>query len=104
MPEPLDAYADQFSMAIGPYGVNLSFLLSPPHQDPTKPIPPSTVATIRMSVEHAKVMIMVMKKHVQLTEEQAGVQVKVAPSVLNQLGISPEDWDEFWKPRERRPW
>lgn len=97
MVEPIDAYADQFSITITPYGSNLSFLVSPAHQDPAKPSPPTPVATIRMSVEHAKVMVMVMKKHIRTVEEQSGVETKVSPFVLNQLGISPEDWDTFWK-------
>jgi hypothetical protein len=97
MSEPLDAYTDQFSITLSPYGVNLSFLVTPPHQDPAKPIASTPVATIRMSVEHAKVMVMVIKRHIQRTEEQTGVQARVSPQILNQLGISPEDWDSFWK-------
>lgn len=97
--EPLDAYADQFSISVGPFGASLSFLVSPPHQDPGKPSPPAHVATIRTSTEHLKVMVIVMKRHIQQIEEQTGVQARVSPFVLNQLGISPEDWDTFWKPR-----
>jgi len=99
MPEPLDAYADSISVTLNPYGVSLSFLLSPAHQDPSKPIPPTPVATIRMSVEHAKVMVLVMKRYIQNVEQQGGVEARVPAFILNQLGLSLEDWDSFWKPR-----
>jgi hypothetical protein len=99
MVETLDAYSDNFSITLTPYGANLSFLVSPPHQDLSKPSPPTPVATIRMSVEHAKVMVMVMARHIQTIEAQGGVQARVPAFVLNQMGISPEDWDIFWKPR-----
>ena len=97
MTEALDAYADQFLITIGPFGAHLSFLVSQPHQDPSKPLPATNVATIRMSVEHAKVMIMIIKRHIKKIEEQTGVQAKVSNVVLNQLGVSPEDWEDFWK-------
>jgi hypothetical protein len=99
MPDPLDAYADNISITLTPYGANLSFLVSPPHQDPSKPTPPTPVATIRMSVEHAKVMVLVMKRYIQSVEQQSGVEARVSAFILNQLGMSLEDWDSFWKPR-----
>lgn len=97
MAEPLDAYADSFMISMGPYGVSLSFQASPPHPDPSSPTPPTRIATIRMSIEHAKTMVMIMRRHIQQFEEQAGVHVPVTPRLLNQLGIAPEDWDAFWK-------
>lgn len=97
MAESLDAYCDSFLLTLGPYGASLSFQLSLPHPDPTSPAVPTKVATIRMSIEHAKTMAMIMKRYIQRFEEQEGVQARVSPRVLAQLGIGPEDWDTFWK-------
>lgn len=97
MAEPIDAYSDSFFISMGPYGVNLSFQVSNPHPDPSAPTPPTRIATIRMSVEHAKTMVLMMKRHIQRAEQEAGVQAQVSNRVLGSLGIAPEDWDTFWK-------
>lgn len=97
MTEPLDAYTDSFMISLSPYGASLTFQESPAHPDPSSPAPPVKIATLRMSIEHAKTMVMIMRRHILQFEEQTGVRVPVAPRLLNQLGIAPEDWDTFWK-------
>lgn len=97
MPEPLDVYADQMGLNIGAFGCALNFALSsavPP--SPGGAVQGQTVATVRMSLEHLKLMTFLLKRQVAQFEHEAGVRIPVAPSILNQLRIGREDWDAFW--------
>ncbi len=87
-----DVYADQFLVSASAYGVALSFLKSPPHPAPGQTPQPDRQATVRMSMAHAKVMTLVLRKHLKTWERETGVEIVIPHEVLNQLGISPEDW------------
>lgn len=97
MTEPIDAYADQFMVTVTPWGANLSFLVSSPHPEVTKPVPAERVATIRMSNEHLKAMAMILVRQIKRMESESGVRCDIDRRVLNSMGIPPEDWDQFWK-------
>jgi len=97
MGEPIDVYSDQFMVTTTSWGANLSFLVNTPHPEPTKPVPPERVATIRMSNEHLKVMVMIIARQIKKMESDLGIKIEVDPRVLNNLGIAREDWDNFWK-------
>jgi hypothetical protein len=97
MPEPIDVYADQFGLNVGAYGSSLNFFVS----SATPPAPgtaPHTerLATIRMSLEHLKVMAFVMRRQILQYEQQTGVNIQIPVEVLNGLRISREDWDAIW--------
>lgn len=96
MVEPIDTYSDQFMVTTTSWGANLSFLMSTPHPELAKPVPPERVATIRMSNEHLKVMAMVLVKQIKKMESDTGIKVDVDSRVLNSLNIAREDWDSFW--------
>jgi hypothetical protein len=100
MADARDVYADQFQVHLSPYGVTLNFFLTTPlPPSGPGPEPPSDrVATIRTSLEHAKVIAYLLYRQLVDYEVQSGVRVMVPGDVLNGLGIGPEDWDSFWKP------
>jgi len=98
MPEPIDVYADQFGLNVGAYGSSLNFFVS----SATPPAPgtaPQTerLATIRMSLEHLKVMAFVMRRQILQYEQQTGVNIQIPVEVLNGLRISREDWEAIWR-------
>jgi hypothetical protein len=98
MADPLDVYADQFQVHTGPYGCTLNFLLtshSPP--PPGSPLAATRVATVRMSVEHLKVMAFMLRQQILEYERRSGVQVQLPAEMLNQLRIGREDWDALWR-------
>jgi hypothetical protein len=97
MAAQLDVYSDQFTVSVGPYGASLSFALSPAHSDPASPQLPQRMATIRTSVEHLKIMAIVINRHVKKMESEMGVSFPVPIQLLAQMGISKQDWDDFWK-------
>lgn len=98
MPEPVDVYSDQFLVSVGPYGASLTFSLSTAHPDQSSPKPPERVATIRMSIEHLKMISMVINRHVKKMEADLGVSYQVPVKLLSSMGIAPEDWNAFWSP------
>jgi len=95
--EQFDEFADQFTITITPFGANLSFAVREAHPSPGKPPQAKTLGTIRMSVEHIKTMVMLLRRQIREVETKTGVKAEVPSEILNQLQISKDDWDEFWK-------
>jgi len=102
MPDaPVDVYADQIALNLGPFGCTLNFGAS-------LPIPPAgggaagnPVATVRMSLEHLKVVAFLFRRQLIQYEREQGVRVQIPMDVLNQLRIGREDWQECWGPDNR---
>lgn len=98
MPEPVDVYADQFQISTGAYGCILNFLAT--QRDPVAPgavRQSERVSTIRMSLEHLKMMTFLLRRQVMNYERNAGVRIQLPQAVLNGLRIGREDWNECWK-------
>jgi hypothetical protein len=96
--EPIDVYSDQFGLNVGAYGTSLNFSVS----GATPPAPGTApqverLATIRMSLEHLKVMAFVIRRQILQYEQQTGVNIQVPVEVLNSLRISREDWEAVWR-------
>jgi len=98
MGEPFDVYADAFLITLSPFGANVSFEVREAHPSPQRSQTTTRLGTVRMSLEHLKVMVVMMKKQVKTLEEQSGVTYGVPTNILSQLQIPPEDWDVFWGP------
>jgi hypothetical protein len=85
-------YVDQFRMTVGAYGIAMTLGLTPPHPAPGQGEVTRDVTRLRMSLEHAKVLAMIMKRQLKAFEEQAQVQINIPRQVYNSLGLSSEDW------------
>jgi hypothetical protein len=92
-----DVYADQFTITITPFGANLSFRVVEPHPDQTRAAQATYLGTVRMSVEHLKTMVMIIRRQILTVESQTGIKADVPRAILNQLNIAPEDWDNLWR-------
>lgn len=95
--ELFDSYADQFTVTITPFGANLTFGVREPHPSAGRQPQSQNLGTIRMSVEHLKTMVIVLRRQIILVEGETGVRAEVPRNILNQLGIDPDDWDTFWQ-------
>lgn len=95
--ETFDEYADQFTITLTPFGANLSFAVREAHPSAGRAPQSRPLGTIRMSVEHLKTMIMIIRRQILTVEEQTRVKADVPRDILNQMQIAPEDWDTFWK-------
>lgn len=95
--DSFDVYTDQFTVTITPFGANLSFGVREPHPAPGRAPQTENLGTIRMSIEHLKTMVMILRRQILVVEGQTGIKAEVPRDILNQLQISPEDWDAFWR-------
>ena len=88
-----DLYIDQFRVTLGVFGVNMTFGLSEPHPI-TGGVPPATtdIVRLRMSLEHAKTVAMLLRKQLKMYEEQNGFDIKLPAGVYTSLGVAEEDW------------
>ncbi len=98
MNEVSDVYSDQFQLNLGPYGATLNFSLT----DPTPPSPGTAPkierkATVRLSLEHLKVMTFVLVRQIKQYENQTGTEVQIPTQMLNSMGVSLEDWNFLWR-------
>jgi hypothetical protein len=102
MPDAVDVYADQIGINLGPFGCALNFSVSP-HVPPAGggAMAGQPVATVRMSLEHLKLMTFMLRRQLLQFEETSGVQIPISQDVLNQLRIGREDWEQQWGGRGR---
>ena len=91
-PEVAELYTDAFEVTTTPFGVNMTFGVREPHPAPNKPQSVRELAIVRMSLEHAKVMTMLLRRQLKVYESDVGVPIKIPSSVYTQLGIAEEDW------------
>ena len=96
MPDAPDVYADQMGLNIAPFGCAINFSVSAPIPQATGISAGQPVATIRMSLEHMKMMAFLLRRQLIEWERGSGTQIPIPQEVLNQLRIGREDWDECW--------
>lgn len=93
--ETFDIYTDSSSIAVGPYGVTLVLQISPAQPGMPGQVVNSNLGAVRMSLEHAKVLAMMLRKQLKAFEDAAGYRIRVMPQAMNQVGLSEEDWDSI---------
>lgn len=86
-----DIYCNSVQLGISPYDLMIELQRKPPIlAGEVKPVP---VGTVRMSLEHAKVMAIMLTKALKGYEHQTNRQIPMHPELLKNLGISEaEDW------------
>jgi hypothetical protein len=98
MTEPVAIFTDQFSLNTSTYGATINFLLSDPIlPSPGSPPKVERQATVRMSLEHLKVMSFILLRSVKQYENQTNTNIQIPMQLLNSMGISMEDWDACWR-------
>lgn len=86
-----ELYCDGAQVGLSPFTAILMLTMQPAGQ--TGQMPLIKVANVRMSLEHAKVLAIVLKKQIKSFESSTGVEVQLPMQVYQQLGISKqEDW------------
>src|SRR2546428_7582017 len=81
-----ELYADGVQIGLGPFGTILSFTMQPAGQTGT--LAPIRVCNLRMSLEHAKVLAMLLRKQLKIFEEQMGEDIPLHPQLYQQLVLS----------------
>ena len=90
--EVLDVYSDQFRINTTPYGANLTFAKTQPDAPAGQAPRSKDQVIVRMSLEHLKVMVMVLKKNLRATSSAPASPVELPFDMLNSMGLSKEDW------------
>lgn len=87
-----EVYTDAVQIGISPFGATLAFGMQPAGQ--TGSMAPIKVCNIRMSLEHAKVLSILLKKQIKNYEVSAlGAEIPLPSQMYQQLGLSKqEDW------------
>ena len=91
--EILDIYSDSFRVTTGVFGVNMTFGLNEPH-----PVQGGVARTadekarVRVSLQLAKVIAMLLRKQLKEYESQTGTDIQIPQNVYASLGIAEEDW------------
>lgn len=87
-----DVYVDQMRVTIGVFGVNMTFALSEPHPTSAAAPKPEDKVRLRMSLEHAKIVAMLLRKQLKHYEEGSGTTIEIPSGVYTGLGVAEEDW------------
>ena len=97
MTDAPDVYSDQFQLNLTPFGCTINFQLSGSSPvAPGSPLQLERVATIRMSLEHLKALVFILRKQLGAYEAQAQLSVGLPAEVLRAMQIRQEDWEAFW--------
>ena len=89
---PIEIYTDSFRFTVGVYGINVTFSVNPPHPEPSKPQIAKELAVVRMSLEQAKVLTLMLSRNLKNYERSNDLKISVPAQVYTQLGIAEEDW------------
>ena len=90
--EAPDLYTDAIQIGMSAFGVVLSCQMQSP-AGAASGQPPVRVCNLRMSLEHDKVLAMLLRKQLKNLEEQMNSEIPLATQVYQQLGLSKqEDW------------
>lgn len=95
LPDIPDFYADRMRVTVTVFGVNISFGLSNPHPnqgDPESMLDVLENVRVRMSLEHAKIMTMILKKQIKEYEHKNDTVVAIPKQVIEALDIKNEPW------------
>ncbi len=87
-----EVYTDSFRFTVQPYGVSFTFGTSVPHPSPQKVVPGKDSLVLRMSLEQAKVLAMMLRRNLKDYELQNKLEIALPSQLYTQLGIAQEDW------------
>jgi hypothetical protein len=88
-----DFYFDGTQVTVTIFGVNISYTLSNPHpKDQSDAMKVKTQAITRTSLEHAKILAMLLRKQIKQYEFASKIEIRVPNEVYQQLGLDSNDW------------
>lgn len=86
-----DLYVDGLRITVTPYGVVTTYSLNEPHPEQSRPPVTTPQCIIRMSLEHAKTLAMILRKQLK-DYERANGKIPLPPGLYTNLGVAEEDW------------
>lgn len=94
LPDIPDFYTDRMRLTVTVFGVNISFGLGNPHPEDNNEgvLDVLELVRVRMSLEHAKIMTMILRKQIKVYEQSNQTEVAIPKQVLEALGLKDETW------------
>jgi hypothetical protein len=87
-----EIYSDRMRSTLSIFGATLTFGISEPHPDNSDEETIAERIRIRMSLEHAKLMVMILKRQIKKFEENNKISVQIPDEVFEKLKLNKEDW------------
>lgn len=88
---PLDVYCDAVQISVSPFDVAL--YLSQRTSPFGSTSPPKQVGCVRLSLEHAKMLSILLRRTLKCHEDSQGCPIAIHPQARQGAGISlEEDW------------
>ncbi|MCE7928721.1 MAG: hypothetical protein HUU14_02140 [Dehalococcoidia bacterium] len=87
-------YSDTFDYSFNPYGFSITFSLGASRQMQGRASAARDQATVRMSLQQAKVISMLLRKSLSAYERENGIEISIPAQVFDALGVSREDWPD----------
>lgn len=88
-----EIYTDAFRFTVSPYGITFTFSRSVPHPASGQVASPKDSICLRMSLEQAKVLAMMLRRNLKNYEKNNSLEIALPPQLYTQLGLPKEDWD-----------
>jgi len=85
-------FVDAVRFTANPFGVSFTFGVNTPHPSPGKVTPAKDSLVLRMSLEHAKVLAMMLRRNLKHYEQENHLEIPLPTQLYTQLGIAREDW------------
>ncbi|MEJ5222448.1 MAG: hypothetical protein WHT63_10640 [Tepidiforma sp.] len=88
-----EVFSDTFEFTFTAYGLAIAFGARPVRQPSDgAAAEPGDRAVVRMSLEQAKVLAMLLRRELNRYEVAAGIEIALPPEVYQSLELDPRDW------------
>ena len=88
-----DLYFDNVRVTTTVFGVNMTLALGNPHPvNEQEAMQQKKVATIRTSLEHAKVFAMLLRQQIKTYEANTGIDIRLQADLYTNLKLDENDW------------
>ncbi len=88
--KPIDVYTDGVAVTVTPVDVVLHLQVSQPGEGQEQR---KMLGYVRMSLEHAKVLAILLRKSLKNHEDEVKAEIPIHPRIFQNLGYSrEEDW------------
>lgn len=90
-----EVFSDVFDLALTPYGVTVTFAKTARKQPGGDAPVVDDQAVVRMSLEQAKVLSLLLRKNLSHYEIENQLEIPLPHTVYQALGVGREDWPQL---------
>lgn len=87
-----DIYSDSVRLSVNPYGMAIAFSVLDPFGVNDPAIQTQPRAIVRMSLEHAKAMTILLRHHLREYEKATDREIPLPEGLIASLGADEKEW------------